>query len=224
MVRMPSLLASGLALVAAVSVLTAAAGCSTQGGGEVPDASAAPAPAPPDGMASDGAETLDASSSDGPLEASGVSPCVAAGGRCRMYPTYCALSGPAMCGSGAFCCYDPPCKTFRASAYDQSCTVDTDCWPVFEGNACDPCAFACNNAAVSVQGLGEYSYEAASVTVVPAEAGACPSCGAQYVACCRAGTCQLGSQCLANPPAGVAATDTGVDAATDGGPLDAGGQ
>jgi hypothetical protein len=116
-------------------------------------------------------------------------------------------------------CTDASIKLIQASDYDQSCTVDTDCRLIAEGNACVPCAFNCPfSAAINAGALTKYNSDTANT---PATAGefngqTCASgCGAAFGPCCVGGKCQTStaSQC----PALDAAVDTGIDAAADGG-------
>src|SRR6516164_2120078 len=59
--------------------------------------------------------------------------------------------------SGPNACADASVKLIQASDYDQSCTADTDCQLIFEGNACIPCAFICPfGAAISSGALPKY--------------------------------------------------------------------
>ncbi|MGO9839032.1 MAG: hypothetical protein ACLP1X_33025 [Polyangiaceae bacterium] len=129
--------------------------------------------------------------------------CIASGGICWGVPTSAAADQPALCGSpDAFCCivvFDAgsctdASATVQASSYDQSCTVDTDCVGVSEGDSCNPCDFSCVNAAINAGALTQYTSDTASFPAVLAVAkGACASsCGGPETACCVGGTCHWG--------------------------------
>jgi hypothetical protein len=140
----------------------------------------------------------------------------------------CEDSGPDACTD------DASVKLIQASDYDQSCTVDTDCRPVGEGNACVQCNFACRlGAAINVSALAQYMSDVANTPAVALKYGGliCSSACVEAFACCVSGKCQLStrSQCPgAATDAGDAAADAGAVAATDGatdsGPLDASGE
>jgi hypothetical protein len=121
--------------------------------------------------------------------------------------------------SGPNACADASVRIIQASSYDQSCTVDTDCRLIGEGNACTPCAFNCPfNGAINAGALAQYTSDVANTPAVAASfngqtcfAG-CPSASNP---CCVAGKCQLSiaGQCPA--------PDAGADAASDSGSADA---
>jgi hypothetical protein len=106
---------------------------------------------------------------------------------------------------GAYCCLDvdqaciePNTRTISAADYDQTCTSDSDCIGVGEGNACDPCAIACPSAAININAKARYL---ADVAKIPAPAdGRIVSCGcpASFALCC------LGSKCHADMMCSVA--------------------
>ncbi len=130
-------------------------------------------------------------------------------------------------------CIDASIKLIQASDYDQSCTVDSDCRYIAEGNACTPCAFDCSfAAAINVSALAQYNSDVANTPAVSPEFNGrdCVSgCPSVFGPCCVGGKCQTSptSQCpAAAADAGDDAADTGADAAdssTDaGGDADAG--
>ena len=135
------------------------------------------------------------------------------------------------------CIDDASVKLIQASDYDQSCTVDTDCRGIAEGNACVPCAFACGlGAAINVSALAQYNSDVANTPAVAIKFNMliCASaCEEAFGPCCVGGKCQTSttSQCPgAATDAGDAAADTGADAAVvdaatdsamDAGPADA---
>jgi hypothetical protein len=161
--------------------------------------------------------------------------CLAAGGECapctdpqfdlaNLEGTSCMLSRPCTaigfqnCGLGAACCLnvcDPNARVIRASNYDQTCAVDTDCTAISEGSTCNACNFACPNAAINVNALPQYSSATASLN--PAAGDLCASsCGPAMRTCCRGGTCQWGSPTPCPFP-GAQPVDSGVDS-RDAGP------
>jgi hypothetical protein len=121
--------------------------------------------------------------------------------------------------SGAAACTDGGVRLIPASDYDQSCTVNSECAAVGVGNACDPCTAACYNAAINYREVPRYL---AAFAKAPSGSSALTcSCPAAFFSCCRDGMCHADLQCQnALAEAGVA-TQTGIDAATDGGESDA---
>ncbi len=109
-------------------------------------------------------------------------------------------------------------KLIQASDYDQSCTVDTDCRYIAEGNACTPCAFDCSFGAINVSALAQYNSDIANTPAVAAEFNgqSCASgCPAAFGPCCIGGKCQTSTtgQCPgATADAGDAGAGTGADA------------
>jgi hypothetical protein len=110
-------------------------------------------------------------------------------------------------------------KLLRASDYDQSCIVDTDCVYITEGNVCDPCLFAgCSAGAVNVRAIAQYNSDLANTPAGAAELNGqtCTSgCdGTPFLPCCVKGKCQKSttSQC---PAAAADAGDAGADARPD---------
>jgi hypothetical protein len=113
-------------------------------------------------------------------------------------------------GSNA-CIGDASIKLVQASDYDQSCTVDTDCQQIAEGNACVSCAFGCPvGGAINVSALTQYN---ADIANTPAVGQGCPAlpCVATEFPCCIGGKCQVGNQC-SNPTPTDAAAETGAEA------------
>jgi hypothetical protein len=212
-------LAFAVALVGAASVLSAIQGCSSTSSNR----------ATADGSAMFGDE-------DGGLLP--IALCSAAGGQCveGAFDPDCTPIGPdAACNpdqiAGSFCCAldggSCPWPNIKASHYDQSCTVDSDCVGVAEGDPCGLCAFACYNAAVKAGDPYDYYLtDIANTTAnLSSQRLACydPGCAYVYGPCCIAGTCQMGARCGPSFIVGDAAAETGgSDAAADSGPLDAG--
>lgn len=93
----------------------------------------------------------------------------------------------------------PAVCTISSSAYDQSCSADTDCVDVSAGDYCHPRCF-CGGAAINAGALPLYTRD---VSLTPIGSGAieagpaCP-CVGQFGPCCRAGRCRTGSICLAD--------------------------
>ena len=86
-----------------------------------------------------------------------------------------------------------PC-TLEASAYDQSCQVDSDCVTAFLGDVCsDVCVGDCPNAAISRSDSPRYNADLAGTParIARPNGGTC-SC-ALGPAFCRAGTCSIQS-------------------------------
>jgi hypothetical protein len=95
----------------------------------------------------------------------------------------------------------------QASAYDQSCAMDTDCVSVTVGNICHPSASQCPNAAISKSAYPQYQADADKALTYCDDPF---DCGFVAPACCVGGKCQVGSQC-ADPVPADAAADTGAD-------------
>jgi hypothetical protein len=157
-----------------------------------------------------------------PTAADAGSLCVAAGGQCVSFGATCTtIVGPVQaCDSdtpgGAFCCALAGSCTAKASNYNQSCKVDSDCVAVHEGDLCNLCALNCTNAAINVSAQAQYMSDLVNTpAAISAQRLACTGdCAVQFGPCCVGGTCQMGGQC---PAPGVlvrdAAADTGADAA-----------
>jgi hypothetical protein len=118
------------------------------------------------------------------------------------------------CGLGAACCLnvcDPNARVIRASNYDQTCAVDTDCTFILAGSTCDACNFRCPTAAINVNALPQYSSDTASL-VSAANALCSSSCPSGW-ACCLGGTCQFfgGGESPPCPNPGAQPVDSGAD-------------
>jgi hypothetical protein len=115
--------------------------------------------------------------------------------------------------SGPNACADASVRTIQASSYDQSCTVDTDCRLIGEGNACTPCAFNCpSSGAINAGALAQYNSDVANTPAVAASFNGqtCfAGCPAAFGPCCVGGKCQLSTTGQCPVP------DAGVDAASD---------
>jgi hypothetical protein len=97
-----------------------------------------------------------------------------------------------------------------ASHYDQSCTTDTDCAGVAEGDTCSStCAPACPNAAINKAALNQYNSELTAKTT-DLQRSCSQYCVLTFGPCCVAGRCQMGNQC---PTPGVLVTP--ADASAD---------
>src|SRR4029077_4047401 len=151
----------------------------------------------------------------------GSAACAAAGGQCGYSgDSGCTIVGPEQaCNSdqpgGSFCCAvapDASCKDggIRASSYNQSCTIDSDCIAIAEGDSCSLCGFNCPNTAINVRDYGHYL---ADIAYTPAEisgqrqacSGVCPLRSAP---CCVGGTCQECTVVVVHP-------DAAMDAGTE---------
>jgi hypothetical protein len=185
---------------------------------------------------------LDAES-DADAEALGVALCSAAGGLCATHSraggTFpaCALVGPPQAcdpgtigGGGTLCCAVPEagtCTEISASNYDQSCTRDSDCILIGEGDSCGICVLNCPRAAINIRARGQYMSDIANTTAaISSNLPACEeSCGLMYrPPCCWRGKCQVdyGECGLPGVPRDAASedvdafgADTGGDAASE---------
>ena len=84
----------------------------------------------------------------------------------------------------------------RASDYNQSCTTDSDCVEVGEGNTCDEvCGISCGGQAINRCALPRYETDLAATGFVGNPACNCP---ADFGACCRGGRC-VDDVCCLNP-------------------------
>jgi hypothetical protein len=80
----------------------------------------------------------------------------------------------------------PTCGTIRAADYDQTCTTDSDCVGVVEGNLCAPNLCSnCTNAAVSGKAQAQYEADFSSKLRSPS---ICP-CGLGPAIVCKDGVC-----------------------------------
>jgi hypothetical protein len=207
---MTSRFAFATGLAAAALVFIPGAGCTSTSAG---------------GIAPDGAAMTPDAQGDVPLDDAGAAACAAAGGQCVGFPFggTCTLVGPAQaCNSdrpgGSFCCAIAAdagtCDDIKASKYDQSCTADTDCVAVYEGNSCALCALTCpGGAAISTGALARYTSDIANTTAnVSTKRLACSSeCGVTPPPRCVAGRCERGDFGAGSQT--DAAADTGADAA-----------
>ncbi len=85
---------------------------------------------------------------------------------------------------------ESPACMISASNYDQSCTADSDCTLVSQGNYCDGKSCQCLNGAVNAGAVPRY---AADIGKTPVGSGAvvalvCP-CIPPIGPCCRSGAC-----------------------------------
>jgi hypothetical protein len=164
---------------------------------------------------------------------SGATECAAAGGQCEV-GAVCGLEqglSAGACGPvGAVCCLHVLCaadatvQLIRASDYDQSCAIDSDCVEVHFGNACS-CDLSCQtmSAAINKGALPHYTADVAASPNVTCGCGAQAPVPVDAVPapCCVGGTCQFTSQCSKPVPAVDAAADAGPDSATDSSVADA---
>lgn len=70
-----------------------------------------------------------------------------------------------------------------ASSYDQRCTRDGDCTPVYQGDACAPCG--CANAGINSAAVAQYEQELLRLRsrCGPTPATACKSCTPMHGLC-----------------------------------------
>jgi hypothetical protein len=112
-------------------------------------------------------------------------------------------------------CTDANMQLIEASNYDQTCTADSDCVAVGEGNFCYAGSLNCQNSA-AINKSAYAQYEADIAKTRGASCFAPDNCTLQFGPCCQSGTCQMGSQCPSPVMyEGDAAVDTGADAASD---------
>lgn len=85
-----------------------------------------------------------------------------------------------VCGCGG--------TTIDTGGYDRKCSVDPDCAPVFQGDACNVCG--CPNAAVSQAALAKYQQDLATLRARcgPMPAIACEPCP-KRLGLCTGGLC-----------------------------------
>jgi hypothetical protein len=113
-------------------------------------------------------------------------------------------------GTPLIACTDADVQLIEASNYDQSCTTDSDCVAVREGNFCFPPI--CPSAAINVSAEARYNEDVAMTNAaICGGIASCPSFAGTF---CCAGSCRL-SPCAADAGAGG---DTG---SSDAGPSDA---
>lgn len=91
--------------------------------------------------------------------------------------------------------------TVRAADYDQSCSADSDCVAVGEGNACEPtCVFACRaNSAINTRDLDRYQTD-----LMRTPAGRLPTscqCPAGSTVRCIQSLCSVSQDAKVSPPA-----------------------
>jgi hypothetical protein len=115
-------------------------------------------------------------------------------------PDDCILLGSPLCCLAKVCvsyhpddCTDANVQLIQASSYNQSCTRDSDCIAVAEGNGCLPGAFDCTNAAISKGAYAQYTSDIAKTQSALCLAPS--NCGLGFGPCCRDGKCQMGSGC-----------------------------
>ena len=141
--------------------------------------------------------------------------CAAAGGQCGYGGgNGCTIVGPEQaCNSdqpgGSFCCAVAPdagCTAggIAASSYDQSCTLDSDCISIAEGNSCSLCGFDCPSAAINVAGYGKYLADIAYTTAdLSGQRQACSNvCMVKTAPCCAGGMCQACPVVVVHPDDG----------------------
>jgi hypothetical protein len=108
-------------------------------------------------------------------------------------------------------CTDASAQIILASNYDQSCTTDTDCVSVAEGNFCYPGATNCPSAAISTSANAQYQADVAKTRAASCYAPG--NCGEESGPCCVGGKCQVGNEC--GNLAFDASAETGADASID---------
>lgn len=112
----------------------------------------------------------------------------------------------------------PACTEILATHYDQSCSADSDCTTIVEGDSCSACSLAsCGNATISVVALASYTSDTAGTPGLVGDGdGGCPGCRStvsldiNFGPFCCGGKCQLGS-CSSPTDADTDAADAGDD-------------
>lgn len=92
------------------------------------------------------------------------------------------------------------CDTSLAgSDYDQTCAVDSDCLPVFEGEFCGACGISGSVTAINVKDGARYQREREAIAKAgcPTRLGPLPPCAPprdvpmlEYVGVCTANRCE----------------------------------
>jgi hypothetical protein len=91
--------------------------------------------------------------------------------------------------SGGGCPNGNVCGTIHAADYDQTCSKDSDCVGVVEGDLCTPnMCTNCTNAAVNAGAEAKYTADFASKDSAPL---GCP-CGSGPNIVCKSGLCSAG--------------------------------
>jgi hypothetical protein len=101
-------------------------------------------------------------------------------------------------------------REIRASNYDQSCKVDSDCVAMGEGNVCYACIVECPTAAINVNAKGHYDSDISNEAPSSENAANC-GCPASFAPCCLDGVCHADLQCEASQPPPDAATDASAE-------------
>ena len=99
--------------------------------------------------------------------------CAAAGGTCTtelfcLQPWAARLRSDRLLLLRSICAPDGSLPLIEASNYDQSCTTDSDCIAIAEGDVCTPCGIGCTNAAINVAAHARYKADVASANAVAA--------------------------------------------------------
>ena len=95
-------------------------------------------------------------------------------------------------------CTDANVQLIVASSYGQTCSVDTDCVAVAEGNACYPCVVICRTGgAINRTALSSYESDISKTIGAGEASGTATRCGcpAGFFPCCRGGICHADPQC-----------------------------
>ncbi len=150
----------------------------------------------------------DGSSADGrPTACSSADDCLALGPSLVLGPPVCCLANACVWNPPNDLCSDASVQLIQASSSDQSCTTDTDCVVIAEGNGCDVSAFDCPNAAINKGGYAQYQSDIAKT---PSAWCYAPSgCPNESGPCCRGGKCQVGSGCFSPADTLPACADAG---------------
>jgi hypothetical protein len=109
----------------------------------------------------------------------------------------CCVQEQCILGSSAtaVACADPLVQMIQASNYDQSCSVDTDCVAVAEGNFCVPGANNCLTAAINKSAKSQYLSDVANTNAAfcsaPSSCAVPLTCEGSAGPWCLNGTCEM---------------------------------
>jgi len=103
-------------------------------------------------------------------------------------------------GDAATLCVNPTPETcadasIQASDYVQTCTADSDCIVVGQGDLCSACALTCSSGSINKSSFAAYQAAANKILDGPDPVSCAPCCRSPQVACCQGGTCHVASQC-----------------------------
>jgi hypothetical protein len=95
--------------------------------------------------------------------------------------------------SSRTCDRDGAVVNFSGTDYDQSCTADSDCIAVPQGNVCLACIRKCHAGVVNSDSAAQYRADIAKVA--PTESAAECFCPLEFEPCCVNGQCRNDREC-----------------------------